>query len=585
MAGCHDDHDSGTQAEPLSGVFQAGGVAGVIYQTPTLRGQTDAAGTFHYLPGETVTFFIGGTELGSAPGAAAISPFTLAGLTPPSTELALRAELDRTRRVPTALGRAMNMVRLMMALDVDGNPANGLDITSRSADLVGLKLDVGKGIGPFGAAMSENISGLTANIPLEQSLALLYRAVNVTVPAHVNTRAETVSNSGFVLPRQVRSATYSPDGLRLSASLDYDNNGQEDSRTEWTYDALGRVIVTASRITGAVSYFPLGVRNASQLDAKGYRIGTTYERDYDGDDVYEERDVSRFENDAHGYVTLVQADSDEDGDGDVDGIVIQRYTYDARHNVLRSTFEADYDANGLADEISVSENSYDTLDRPVSGTQWFDYGGDGTVDYRYLTSYEYGNAGAIREVTRRDDDDDGVFEGQTVTTRTFDPAGNLLLQVQEDDDGLDGTIDSIWRNEFTYDDQRRLTSQAGSLDYDADGVPEQSQRSTSSYDAVGNILVATTEQRSGASNSLDTSATNRYQYGASGELLGMTTEVTLGNQVQPLQNATTTVTSAVLPNGVLALGQEYLAYVGNLLGGYIDGGVVGFPIPFVGANN
>src|SRR6476646_9328075 len=96
LSACGGSSDSGNsgQAE-VSGVFQAGGAQGVHYSTPTRSGSTDAAGTFKYLPGETVSFSIGAIQLGSAPGAASVTIFTLSGSTPPTTELALRRELDR----------------------------------------------------------------------------------------------------------------------------------------------------------------------------------------------------------------------------------------------------------------------------------------------------------------------------------------------------------------------------------------------------------------------------------------------------------------------------------------------------------
>ena len=100
VAGCSDDKEDLAPVE-LNGVFQAGGVSGLQYATPTRTGFTDSEGTFKYLAGESVTFSVGGLTLGHAPGAAKITPFTLAGLTPPTTERDLRRELDLASRVAT----------------------------------------------------------------------------------------------------------------------------------------------------------------------------------------------------------------------------------------------------------------------------------------------------------------------------------------------------------------------------------------------------------------------------------------------------------------------------------------------------
>ncbi len=83
FAACGDDENS--PAAELSGEFQAGGVSGLHYVTPTRSGTTDANGTFKYLAGEPVTFSVGAIQLGQAPGASRSTPFTLVGMTPPTT--------------------------------------------------------------------------------------------------------------------------------------------------------------------------------------------------------------------------------------------------------------------------------------------------------------------------------------------------------------------------------------------------------------------------------------------------------------------------------------------------------------------
>ena len=65
------------------GVLIDGPVSGVSHETESLSGVTDEAGTFEYLEGETVRFFLGGTTLGELPGRAQVSPFDLAGIAPP----------------------------------------------------------------------------------------------------------------------------------------------------------------------------------------------------------------------------------------------------------------------------------------------------------------------------------------------------------------------------------------------------------------------------------------------------------------------------------------------------------------------
>lgn len=56
FAGCDDDESPA--AVELSGVFQAGGISGLRYVTPTRSGLTDTNGPIKYLAGESVAFSV-----------------------------------------------------------------------------------------------------------------------------------------------------------------------------------------------------------------------------------------------------------------------------------------------------------------------------------------------------------------------------------------------------------------------------------------------------------------------------------------------------------------------------------------------
>jgi hypothetical protein len=88
-------------------------VEGVEYQTATQSGLTDANGNFVYLPGETVSFYIGGVPLGHAIGANRLTPVDL-----------VIGAVDETNPTVT------NICRLLISLDVDGDPSNGISITA-----------------------------------------------------------------------------------------------------------------------------------------------------------------------------------------------------------------------------------------------------------------------------------------------------------------------------------------------------------------------------------------------------------------------------------------------------------------------
>jgi hypothetical protein len=108
------DSTTATAIETVStGVFIDSAVEGLQYETATQSGTTNSLGEYDYLAGETVTFSIGGIVLGS----------TIAG--PVVTPLSLVSDAtSATNPVVT------NIVRLLLSLDSDGDPDNGITISS-----------------------------------------------------------------------------------------------------------------------------------------------------------------------------------------------------------------------------------------------------------------------------------------------------------------------------------------------------------------------------------------------------------------------------------------------------------------------
>jgi len=95
-----------------TGVFLDDPVGGVNYQTATQSGTTNAQGNYSYLSGETVTFSIGDIV------------FPLTNVAPIVTPLDM---VGATNLTDTSL---INIVRLLQSLDVDGDPTNGIEISS-----------------------------------------------------------------------------------------------------------------------------------------------------------------------------------------------------------------------------------------------------------------------------------------------------------------------------------------------------------------------------------------------------------------------------------------------------------------------
>jgi hypothetical protein len=96
-----------------SGIFLDAEVEGLTYTTDSgITGQTDENGTYEYVPGEQITFSIGGVTIGTVDGAPSCTPFDFGAA-------------------------STNIARFIQSLDADGDPSNGIDITDASLALAG----------------------------------------------------------------------------------------------------------------------------------------------------------------------------------------------------------------------------------------------------------------------------------------------------------------------------------------------------------------------------------------------------------------------------------------------------------------
>lgn len=111
--------------EILTGVFVDSPVSGASYSTETQTGTTNSEGEYNYVAGESVTFSIGGILLGTAMAGPVVTPLML-----------VDGAVDATDP------RVTNIVRLLMTLDSDNNPNNGIEITADAHNAaMGMSLD------------------------------------------------------------------------------------------------------------------------------------------------------------------------------------------------------------------------------------------------------------------------------------------------------------------------------------------------------------------------------------------------------------------------------------------------------------
>jgi hypothetical protein len=109
-----------------TGYFIDSPVEGLQYTTPTWSGLTDSQGTFYYQDGEEITFSLGTVVLGQTLAKGIITP----------------VDLDSTNPT-TSSTKVINIARLLITLDQDGNPDNGITITQSVRDaLNGINIDL-----------------------------------------------------------------------------------------------------------------------------------------------------------------------------------------------------------------------------------------------------------------------------------------------------------------------------------------------------------------------------------------------------------------------------------------------------------
>jgi hypothetical protein len=159
------------------GFFIDSAVANLHYQTPSHKGATNANGEFAYLAGEAVTFAIGELSFPPVPAQPTITPLTLASTTDINDP------------------RVINMVRLLLSLDQDRHPDNGIfidELAHGAATAVDFSLE------PEAFAQSAAVTNLLSNSGAS-SMALVavseaQEHFNATLAQNVNHRTVASAN-------------------------------------------------------------------------------------------------------------------------------------------------------------------------------------------------------------------------------------------------------------------------------------------------------------------------------------------------------------------------------------------------------
>lgn len=417
----------------LTGQFIDSAVSGVRYATATGSGITDSEGRFEYLEGETVSFHLGDLQLGETQGAALVSLFDLAQGVEPMVGNTLLQIAIRNRKEGPGFSTVINLAVLLQTLDSDGDPDNGIEISTDvaalfEADSVNLNRhwkDFNHDRG-FRQILKEARESelLDSNRQIRkswQAMAHLYASLGMDSKLKPVTGNMFVDASGFSSYNSTQEFDTEGRLTQVSGGSGFIN---ASTRT-FDYDANGN-LVREER----VSLFPSGTDGIYfyLYDGDGSLIRREVGTDGDEtqgtgiDAVYE------YVNDAQGR-RLLEA-FDNNGDGVPESSTA--YFYDTDGNPLRN--EYDNDGDGTPD--STNSFVHDTVGNLVHGE--YDSNGDGmpetSVDYTYDTE---GNL--VRELHYRN--------GDASTGRTYDylyDAEGILTRMEYDSngDGIPETIDA-----------------------------------------------------------------------------------------------------------------------------------------------
>lgn len=478
IAACSDDDKKSGGDDVRTGRFVDSPVAQLHYQTATQSGETDTEGGFRYRADETVTFSIGGVTLGSALAAETMSPFSLFGVAPPSTLAEVEPYLVYGSNV-TDFDRAVNVAFFLQALDADGNPGNGIDLSGRAEALANASISFDVTAGAFvnyGMKSFALLYGVAnTNFTLATAIAHLYTTLGVSVTSNVvATDSRDADNDGTVDTSY--RYEYDASGRRTKVTR---YSGADITRVETTtYDAAGRVLTyTYSRNPNGAGEFQRIDTDTNVYAADGALAQVTSTSVDDG--VLEETTVTTYEYDAAGRMTASVEDTTEEGERQIERVA---FTYDLANLTVSERHENDEDGNGTTDSVEVYATTFDTRGNRVR-TTW-------------------------------DDNADGSFESWTDVAMTYDDRGRRTREVTtERNPAGEALFDYTYA--YVYDANGRVTSYAY-FDGTDEATSTSRQGTTTEYDATGR-RTKTTMYWSG-SGSPGTSEVSTYTYTATGRL-------------------------------------------------------------------
>ncbi|MDX1756014.1 MAG: hypothetical protein R3175_08160 [Marinobacter sp.] len=276
------------EPETVSATFVDSSVSGLRYLCSSSDEVqlTDANGVLTCEIGDTVTFFVGSIELGSTvmeENTVFITPATLVG--------------DNTNEATDAV---LNMARLLISLDTDQDPSNGISLDESSHQDIGAVLEFDQTVENFEVSVASILTQLTDDLPdgpytlvdADEAKGHLILGLFIQYAGLYDGTVdfgEATTRLTFVVSRQgmAYGVNETADGIYAQAASEVDPSN---------FDTLG--VFEEFKIdgsTGATYYVPAEIRDGvlSGSDGDG-RISFTATRELHFDPVIDEALVQQF---------------------------------------------------------------------------------------------------------------------------------------------------------------------------------------------------------------------------------------------------------------------------------------------------
>lgn len=462
--------DSADESNVEIGSFKGIPISGLRYSTATQNGLTNSEGQFQYQAGEAISFSFAGIALSEAIHAS--SEISLLNLVPNSEIYTTTSQITKLLKTPSspdylAFNKVNNLLTLLMSLDKDSNPDNGIQLSTEIENLalgLAFTFDLENNINRSSIETSNEIQlkrimQKAAYDGLIQSghsrkpgkaLDDYYRIMSIGHDLAILSEERTEKYTDGVVIKRI-TYTYDTVGQRLTREITEPTHPDTQSSVAgFTYNDQGDILNDSFSRNNELQR-----RYIYTYDGNGNRLSS---HNIDGD----KNSVSEISYDEFGQILTINQELNGSGNNDV----ITTNTYDIKGNKLTYFYT----------QGGIDKKAYYSYDdsRNLLGYR-FDSTGDGRTDK--VGDYSYDNKGNLLAVKLDNTGDENYDE---ITTYTYNSLNKVLVTTYYPD----GNSDFNKQEKNKYDAQGNVLS--SSLDANGDGHPNS--LSTSIYDSQGNQL-------------------------------------------------------------------------------------------------